>query len=889
MPMLSKEELKATFSREWRKHYDIPALRDLGFKRRECKKCHRHFWAQLDRDLCADSSCIGYEFISEPPTKTKFDYVECWKEIEKYFVKNGHTSIEPYPTVARWRDDIYFTIASISDFQPYVVNGELDPPANPLIIPQPCIRFSDISNVGVTGRHYTNFVMIGQHAFNTKKTGLFYWKDEALTYDIGCMNYLGIPQEKIVFIEDVWMGGGNFGPSMEYFVGGLELGNCVFMQYELVDNGVRELSTKVIDMGAGLSRFAWISHGSPTSYEVVFGHILNQMKKDANLQVDENLLLRYAKAAGVLDAENSANIKDQKESLGQALQADAEDILSKLSPLHALYASADHLCTILFTSTDGMLPSNAGGGYNLRMILRRIFAWDEEFALNLDYAKILRAHADYLEPIFPKLQEGLLTAIDVVEEERKKYFQTLSRGRGKVAAIIDKAKREGKQISFNTLKTLYESDGIPPELALEIAQEQGVRVDTPKDFYSRIRKPDEEVKEVKKLDLSNIEKTDGLFYSEVFEFDARIIGIRENYLILDKTAFYPEGGGQVCDSGTIEGEPVIHVKKESGIVLHEVKHPSKFKEGQLVHCIVDREKRIQVTRHHTATHIVNAVCRQVLGPHVWQGGSHKDEEKAHLDITHYKKITQEEQEKIEELVNHYISMNLPIKTEVLPRNVAEQKYGFRLYQGGAVPGKELRIVSIGDIDHEACGGTHHMLKHTGEIGVFKLINCENIQDGIVRLSYKCGKAAIKYIQERERLILDTIAIVNIEPNHLPSTMKRFFEEWKERGKRLDAISNNLARAFVSQLVSEAQKEGKEIITTPVDFDSELLKKIAMAIASSTEPIGAILYNSQKNVAAAVGNLPNINASYILSEFCKKYGGKGGGSQKIAFGKIETLP
>ena len=213
--MLSKDELRLKFQKEWEKHYSLNVLKELGFKRRRCKKCGRYFWSVEERDLCGDPACIGYEFIGNPPSNLKLGYVETWKRIEKYFVENGHGSIEPYPTVARWRDDLYFTIASINDFQPYVVRGEIEPPANPLIVPQPCIRFSDVENVGVTGRHYTNFVMIGQHAFNTDKTGLFYWKEEAIRHDI---NYLtkaiGIPLEKLVFHEDVWMGGGNFGPSM---------------------------------------------------------------------------------------------------------------------------------------------------------------------------------------------------------------------------------------------------------------------------------------------------------------------------------------------------------------------------------------------------------------------------------------------------------------------------------------------------------------------------------------------------------------------------------------------------------------------------------------------------------------------------------------------------
>jgi alanyl-tRNA synthetase len=261
---VDKNALRRQFSAEWEKHYKLKALIDRGYLRQKCAKCSRMYWAKEKRDMCGDPSCIGYQFIGATPVKKKLGYIDTWKTIEKYFTQNGHGYVQPYPTVARWRDDLYFTIASINDFQPYVVNGELEPPANPLIVPQPCIRFPDISNVGVSGRHYTNFVMVGQHAFNTDKTGLFYWKEEALTHDLNYLKALGIPEEELIFQEDVWAGGGNFGPCIEYFCRGLELGNCVFMQYEVTPAGNRELATKVIDMGAGLSRLAWITSGEPT-------------------------------------------------------------------------------------------------------------------------------------------------------------------------------------------------------------------------------------------------------------------------------------------------------------------------------------------------------------------------------------------------------------------------------------------------------------------------------------------------------------------------------------------------------------------------------------------------------------------------------------------------
>ncbi|MBI2079370.1 hypothetical protein HYT84_01285 [Candidatus Micrarchaeota archaeon] len=321
---VNKEELKAQFAKEWEKHYKLNALIQRGFKRQKCKKCSRAFWSTIQREFCADPACIGYQFIGNTPVKKKLGYVETWKTIEKYFTSHGHGYVKPYPTVARWRDDLYFTIASINDFQPYVVNGELEPPFNPLIVPQPCVRFPDISNVGVSGRHYTNFVMIGQHAFNTDKTGLFYWKEEAIEHDMNYLKQLGIPEEELVFMEDVWAGGGNFGPSMEYFVRGLELGNCVFMQYEVTPSGPRELKTKVIDMGAGQSRLAWITTGDPTSYEVVFGDVIKQMKKDNEISIDNDLFVKYAKISGSLNEDEVSDLEAEKVRVAKMLGTSEE-------------------------------------------------------------------------------------------------------------------------------------------------------------------------------------------------------------------------------------------------------------------------------------------------------------------------------------------------------------------------------------------------------------------------------------------------------------------------------------------------------------------------------------------------------------------------------------
>ncbi len=882
--MIDKKELRARFQKDWKKHYDIKSLKEKGFSRQKCRKCGRYFWAPAERERCADPACIGYEFIGNAPSKRRLGYVETWNEVKKYFTSHGHGYVAPYPTVARWRDDLYFTIASINDFQPYVVNGELEPPSNPLIVPQPCIRFGDIGNVGVTGRHYTNFVMVGQHAFNTEKTGLFYWKDEALLHDIEYLKGLGIGEKELVFIEDVWAGGGNYGPSMEYFSRGLELGNCVFIQYETTRGGNRELETKVIDMGAGLSRLAWITHGSPTSHEIVFGNVIKEMRKDFDAHIDEKLFSEYAKVAGGLTLDEVEDVEAEKARVAKALGTTKEELFDKLEPLQAIYAAADHTCTALFTVTDGMLPSNSGGGYNLRLVLRRVFGFEERNGWEFDFGKIVKGHAEHLRGIFPHLKEGIESTTAVIEEEKRKFRATKEKSKGKVIALV----KRGKPVGFGELKTLYTSYGIPPEYVVEVGLENKVRVEMPANFYEMIRASDESAEEAEpKTDVAQFRKTDVLFYSDAGEFSAKVLGVLENrYVVLDRSAFYAESGGQVADSGTLDGKKVKNVTKAAGVILHNVESPLSFKAGQKVLGKVDIARRKIISKNHTGAHMLNAAARSVLGPHVWQGGSHNDAEKAHLDLTHYKRLTQEELDAIERKVNGWIMDDLPITVEVLPRNVAEEKYGFCLYQGGVVPGKELRIAKIEGVDVEACGGTHHMNKTTGELGFFKIIRREGIQDGIERITFSTGPGALAYVQKQEVLLRDAAAKLGVSESELPRTVERFFEEWKTRGKRLEELSVALAEEEAKELLLESEKNGNYVFRI-LDVDAGILMAIAQKIASGDSGAAAIA-NKSGNLVCACGKKSKFRANEILNEVVKKYGGKGGGSAQLASGKIEKI-
>jgi alanyl-tRNA synthetase len=385
-------------------------------------------------------------------------------------------------------------------------------------------------------------------------------------------------------------------------------------------------------------------------------------------------------------------------------------------------------------------------------------------------------------------------------------------------------------------------------------------------------------------DIASLPKTEPLYYGVDESFKAKVLRIvHGKYLVLDKSAFYPESGGQVSDTGEIDGAKVKYVSRQAGVSLHEVDDASRFKEGAKVKGAVDLRRRKTIARHHTAAHLLNAACRDVLGSHIWQGGSQKDEYKAHLDVTHYRKISNDELNRIEGKANEYIMQNLPIKSEVLPRNVAESRYGFTLYQGGAVPGKEIRVVSVGDIDVEACGGTHQMHKSTGELGFFKIVKREGVQDGIERVVYKCGFPAISHVQEREALLHKASTALSVQDTELVKTVERFFSEWKTQRKRIDSLSELLVKEEIRDTI--AMYKGKPLMKV-LDLDLTSLRKLGLKIAESDA--AACFINKSGNVVCAAGEKSGFSAKQLLDKVLSQLGGSGGGSERIAQGKAEEV-
>ena len=318
------------------------------------------------------------------------------------------------------------------------------------------------------------------------------------------------------------------------------------------------------------------------------------------------------------------------------------------------------------------------------------------------------------------------------------------------------------------------------------------------------------------MDLSNVPETKALYYFDYAKtkFKAKVIKVIDNKAILNETYFYPTSGGQIHDLGEIEGNGVIDVFKQGSIIIHVLKEKPKFKEGNEVECKIDLERRLQLAKHHTSTHIINAAARRVLGNHINQAGAKKDIDKATIDLTHYQSITDEEIEQIEKEANRLVKAGIHVQSSFVPRTEAEQTYGMGIYQGGAVPGKLLRIVNISNIDVEACGGTH--LKNTSEAGVIKILKAAKISDGIVRLYFTAGEAAHRE-GRREKEILDEAAkLLDVEVNQLPSRVNELFEKWKLARKSVE----NKKLIGLKQLKLTKKEEFKGNV---LDKISEILK------------------------------------------------------------------
>src|SRR3989344_563306 len=326
-----KKQVLAEASKQPEKYFPTRILKAKGYNRHQCSKCKRYFWSIKLSTVCGDPACSGgFRFIGNSPAKKKLDYIETWKEFARIHKKLGYTPIKRYPVVARWNPTVDFTIADIAAFQPYVVSGEIAPPANPLVIPQFCLRFGDIDNVGITG-HHVGFVMMGEKEFvSPEKYNVERYMNDHLTW---LADGRGLPLDDLTIHEDVWAGGGNLGPCMEFFSRGLEISNQVYMQYEITPSGLQELKLKVLDMGQGMERVPWFTSGKASIYECSFPFVIKKLRKITGVEYDEKFMQCFTPLAPYLNTGEVEDLEGAWKFVAQKLSMTVEELKEKILPL----------------------------------------------------------------------------------------------------------------------------------------------------------------------------------------------------------------------------------------------------------------------------------------------------------------------------------------------------------------------------------------------------------------------------------------------------------------------------------------------------------------------------------------------------------------------------
>jgi alanyl-tRNA synthetase len=807
-----KQVFKKIASRNPDAYFPTSELKDLGYLRKKCKSCGTFFWTILtERKVCGDPKCAGgFKVVVDNPSKIKLSFIGVWEKIVEILEPRGYVPIKRYPCVARWNPTSEFTIASISAFQPYVITGDVEPPAKKLVIPQFCLRFNDIENVGITGSHCTGFVMIGQHAFVSPEE----WDQGQLFMDIHDFIHkgVGLPLEEITIHEDSWAGGGSFGCSLEFFSRGVELFNQVYTMFEQTSDGPRELKLKVLDMGLGQERVAWFSQGTPNIYEAIFPLVLSKLREITKIDLDLDLYNRFSQYSAYLNVDEVDNMDEAWNRVAKELNIRVKELRNKILPMTALYSLAEHSRSLLFAINDGKLPSNVGGGYNLRVIFRRAISFIDKFNWEIDLADVCAWHAKELDKIFPEVSEHLNEIREILNVERDKFYAT----KKKATKILEKILKKG-EISTETLIELYDSNGISPDMVKSTAKKFGIKVKIPDNFFNLVVERHEITEQIHatgkeiEFNLEGIPETESLFYYNYTKTsnEARVLKIVDKMVILDKTVVYPTSGGQLHDIGTINYQKFSDAFKEGNYTIHVLDDKPNFKEGDIVKVEVDKEWRTQLSQHHTATHIVNAAAREILGNHVNQAGAKKTLKNSHLDVTHYEQIPTETLVEIEKRANQIVDKNIDLNLSFIPRSEAEKKYGMTIYQGGAVPGKYLRIVEVPGVDVEACGGTH--LNNTSEAGYIHITKSQKIQDGIVRLTFTAGKATDRLKEKHKRILNEIKDILKVERRHLVARVEELFEKWK-----------NINKALKSGKVDENDLQ----LTSSETFEGDVLSEIS---------------------------------------------------------------
>lgn len=838
---------------------------------------------------------------------------EIRKSFLDFFAKKQHLVLPSSSLIPQDDPTLLIIGAGMAPFKPFFT-GKMQPPSPRITTCQKCVRTGDIENVGRTARHHTYFEMLGDFSFGDYfKKEIIPWAWEWLTeelelpkdklwvtihtkddeaFDIWTKD-VGFPAERIVRLEDnFWdIGSGPCGPDSEIHIDlgpergcgkptcgpgcdcdrFLEIWNLVFTQFDhKADGSFVPLKNKNIDTGAGLERIASVLQGCPSNFET-----------DLMFPIIEYAVSQCGKEYG----------KDKKTDI-------------------SLKVIADHARSMTFMIGDGILPSNEGRGYVLRRILRRAVRHGRLLGIDKMFlAGAVDVVIGMFGDVYPDLKEKRDYIQKVIEMEETSFLKTLKQGTELLNEEIAKLKAENKTVlPGEAAFRLNDTFGFPWELTAEILEEQGMTMD--KAGFDAALNKQREMARAARDDKSGrpvIYNTKGLTGLKVDEAaksgkivqifplkDAQPIDAAEDgkdvAIVCDVTAFHAEGGGQlgdlglmVCPTGKVEITGTKKLPDGATIMLGTVSEGS-VKVGDVAQYEINWNRKNDIARNHTATHLMHAALKKVLGSHVNQAGSYVGPDRLRFDFSHFSPVTAEELAEVERLVNEEILAAIPVGTEELPIEEAKKKGATALF--GEKYGKIVRVVTVPGFSMEFCGGTH--VTNTAQIGMFKILSESSSGAGVRRIEAVTGHGALEQVKGMEAMLKNVAGDLKCRVEDVPTRLTALHDELKATQKKVDELAAQMSQSQLGDVIEKVQDfNGVKTLVQKVQADNmdalrdlgdQLRDKVGGAVVLATEMDGkaVILAMATKD---AVGK--GVHSGNIVKEVAKLCGGGGGGRPDMA--------
>ncbi|MDO5806102.1 MAG: alanine--tRNA ligase [Eubacteriales bacterium] len=834
----------------------------------------------------------------------------------EFFESKGHLRLPSFSLIPQGDKSLLLINSGMAPLKPYFT-GEQEPPRRRVTTCQKCIRTGDIENVGKTARHGTFFEMLGNFSFGD------YFKEEAITWSWEFLTKVmeipedrlypsiyenddeafeiwnkkvGVPADRIFRFgkeDNFWEhGSGPCGPCSEiYFDRGekygcgkpgctvgcdcdryMEVWNNVFSQFNNDGHGnYTDLIQKNIDTGMGLERLAVVMQDVDSLFDV---------------DTVKNITDHVSKISG--------------KTYGESYKTDV-----------SLRVITDHIRSTVMMICDGVIPSNEGRGYVLRRLLRRAARHGKLLGINEPFLyKVCDTVIHESGGAYPALIEKQEYIRKVIQVEEERFDATVDAGLSILHDMIEKAKNAGsKELPAADAFKLHDTYGFPIDLTIEILEEQGMSTDRD-GFDALIQEQKERSREDRKrmgdvgwasedLGLDKSLKTEFCGYTQL-EAEGNVLALVSEgestdavragskvTVVLDKTPFYAEMGGQVPDYGTMShGDceiEITNVQKngDGRIYLHSgVVKSGVVSRGDTLVCKVDKERRQAICRSHTATHLLQEALRQVLGSHVEQAGSYTDADHVRFDFTHFAAMTPEEIAKVESIVNNIILEGLEVRTDEMPIEEAKKLGAMALF--GEKYGDIVRVVRAGDVSIEFCGGTH--LDNTAKAGMFKIVSEASVAAGVRRIEALTGRKFLELFEERQKTLNDTAAALKTTPTDLVQRADQVVEEIRGLTRNVDSLNSKIAEMKLSELLNAAEDvNGVSVIAAKLDDTPEVMRSIGDILkernANGVAVLATVTGESKIQLLCVAGKdavKAGAHAGKIIKEVAKLCGGGGGG-------------